>query len=110
MRAGGAACTPFFMTKRRNISEIACALPRNETLSTKGVEEVFDWRPTFLYAQFRLGHVRGYLIPTKPGMRGKRLWDARSIREFIARHEAPAFSISPNAHRPRKQPAAPAAS
>ena len=77
------------MPKRRNISEIACALPRNETLSTKGVEEVFDWRPTFLYAQFRLGHVRGYLIPTKPGMRGKRLWDARSIREFIARHEAP---------------------
>ena len=97
---------PSFMPKRKNISEIACALPRNETLSTKGVEELFDWKPTFLYLQFRQGRIKGYLIPTTPGRRGKRLWDARSIREFIARHEAGPFPVPPNAHRPRKQVAA----
>jgi hypothetical protein len=75
---------------------------QKETADTKRVEELFDWKPTFLYSQFRQGNIKGYLIPLAPGRRGKRLWDVQSIRTFISRCEAPAFQISPNAHRPRK--------
>jgi hypothetical protein len=84
----------------------AASTSQQEFGDSADVRHTFGLRETFLYTQFREGNIKGFLIPTKPGKRGNRMWDFNSIRRFIACHEAPRFPVSPIAHRPKKHHAA----
>jgi hypothetical protein len=56
-----------------------------EFLDSSGVFRQFNLRRTYLYQLLKLGLIKGVSIrPRGSQQRGKRLWNVKSIREYLA--------------------------
>jgi hypothetical protein len=72
-----------FTTSAPEAAPVAVAAQTPEFLDARGVEVRFSIRRSLLYELHNGGHIKSVSLRRRGRSRGKRLFDVRSIREFL---------------------------